>query len=465
MKPIIPFVLLLPTILHAADWPTHRGNPQRTGSVDDSPLPKSPKILWRLDSTDHFIAPPVIADDKLVVSGLGAFNTATIQALALDPAARERIVWTRKPRQAVACPPAYANGRLIFGDGMHQNAGGTLHCISAAGTPIWQLSVPGALVHLEGAPTVAGGKVFATAGNGGVIALDLDAVAVGGKPSSLAEIQKQNDARWAELTRKYEEDKKTDPDFAIPPSEDQLIKPEPRKLWQVGHGLAGQKQWHVDAATNVAGDRVLIASAFLDLEKVGDRAVHCVSTADGKVLWSTPMKHNPWGGPTLAADRVIVGCSNIRYEPKEIPHGQGEVVALSLADGKPLWTVPVTGGVVAPVAVSGDVAVFCSTDGKVRALAVADGKEKWTYDAKSPLFASPAVSGGQVLAADLKGVLHAVDLASGKSLWTFDLAKEANAPGMIYGAPVVHGGRIYAATVNIDAPAGSKTVVVCIGDK
>jgi outer membrane protein assembly factor BamB len=40
------------------------------------------------------------------------------------------------------------------------------------------------------------------------------------------------------------------------------------------------------------------------------------------------------------------------------------------------------------------------------------------------------------------------------------------APGMIYGGPVLHGGRLFVATCNLDGPnAGKPTVVVCIGDK
>jgi hypothetical protein len=37
---------------------------------------------------------------------------------------------------------------------------------------------------------------------------------------------------------------------------------------------------------------------------------------------------------------------------------------------------------------------------------------------------------------------------------------------MVYGTPVVHGGRLYLATCNLGADAGRATnVVVCIGDK
>jgi hypothetical protein len=62
------------------------------------------------------------------------------------------------------------------------------------------------------------------------------------------------------------------------PTEDQLPKPAPVKLWQ-----QGDKKWHVDAPVAVAGDRVLVASSFLDREKEGDRALFCLDAGTGKV--------------------------------------------------------------------------------------------------------------------------------------------------------------------------------------
>ena len=51
----------------------------------------------------------------------------------------------------------------------------------------------------------------------------------------------------------------------------------------------------------------LVASAFLDQEKLGDRAVLCLDAATGKQKWRTPLRLNPWGGPTVAGDTVVVG--------------------------------------------------------------------------------------------------------------------------------------------------------------
>ncbi|HZT81326.1 MAG TPA: PQQ-binding-like beta-propeller repeat protein, partial [Gemmataceae bacterium] len=347
---------------------------------------------------------------------------------------------------------------------MHQTDGAILHCLlQEKGLPLWQYPVPGKLVHLEGSPTVAGGKVYVGGGAAGVLCVDMTRVTLGGKEMGLDAVQKLLEAEWKKLLAKYEADRKKDPDFAVPPSEDQLPRPSPVKVWQ-----QGQDKWHVDAPVAVAGDNVLAASAFLDEEKVGERAVFCLGARDGKVRWRKPMTVNPWGGPAVEGNTVVVGGSSVRYDPKTLKGAKGEVAAFNLADGKELWRKDVPGGVVSSAALANGLAIATATDGKVRAFDLKDGERRWVYDAKAPFFAAPAVAGGVVYVGDLRGVVHALGLADGKAKWRLDLGADpaVKAPGMIYGGPVVQGGRLYVATCNLEGPhAQQPTAVVCIGEK
>jgi len=217
---------------------------------------------------------------------------------------------------------------------MHQTDGATLHCLRAdTGLPLWQLPVPGTLVHLEGSPTVEKGRVYLGGGAAGVLCVDMNRVSLDGKEMDLAAIQKVLDVKWAALQKKYEEDVKKDPDFAVKPTEAQLPKPSPRKVWE-----QGKDKWHVDAPVAVAGDLVLAASAFLDNEKVGDRALLALDAATGAVKWRTPLALNPWGGPTVSGDTIIVGGSNIYPEDIERAVGTiegvraGNVIAFGVLD-------------------------------------------------------------------------------------------------------------------------------------
>ncbi|MFL5240655.1 MAG: PQQ-binding-like beta-propeller repeat protein [Gemmataceae bacterium] len=456
-----------PEAVAVEPWNTYRGNPQRTGNADNIAGPANPKVLWMYKSQEHFIAAPVPDGNQLFISGLGAFNVSTFYNLALDPKADKRVTWTKSTpylKLPTVSSPALLEGKLIFGDGMHQTDGAILHCLTVEkGLPLWQLPVPGNLVHLEGSPTIANGLVYLGGGAAGVLCVDPKRVTLDGKEMTLPEIRKLLDTKWADLQAKYEADKKKDPDFAVPPNEDQLPKPAPILVWQ-----QGKEKWHVDAPVTVVGDKVFIASAFLDKEKVGERAVFCLDAKKGDILWKAPLKLNPWGGPSVQGDVAMVSGSTIGYDPKLLKNAKGEITALGLTDGKPRWQKDVPGGIVGCVALTKDLVVATATDGKVRAYNLADGERRWIYDAKTPLFAPPAVAGDVVYVGDLKGVVHAVNLANGEKKWTLDLGSDpaVKAPGMIYGGPIVHNGRLVVATCNLEGPsAGRPTVIVCIGEK
>jgi len=449
-----------------ADWPAARGNAQRTGNVDNQPGPKSPKILWTHESTDHFISTGSPGDKALFVPALGTLNSGVISSLSIEKTPAKRIVWSKSQptlKLPTVCAPAIVAGKIYFGDGMHQNESPTMYCMDAAsGASVWQLSIPGALIHLEGTPTVIDGKAYFGAGSGGVLCIDTTKLVLDGKEVDAAAVAASNAKLWKDLQAKYEEDKKKDPDFAIPPSEDSLPKPAPKLLWQQG---VAAKKWHVDAPVAVSGDNVIAASAFLDDENTGDRAVYCLKAADGNIKWHADMKYNPWGGPSISGDIVMVACSGIRFDADKVKGAQGEVVALNLADGSVKWRKEMNAGVLSPVTIANDLAIFTTTDGKVHALDLKTGDPKWQYPGKAPFFAGVAVAADTVYAADLNGTVHAISLADGKSRWKLDIGKETKAPGNIFGSPVVDGGRLYVSTCNLGSATASKTVVVCIGEK
>ena len=67
----------------------------------------------------------------------------------------------------------------------------------------------------------------------------------------------------------------------------------------------------------------------------------------------------------------------------------------------------------------------------------------------------------------LKGKVHALKLETGTKLWELDLNThpDVKSPGMFYGAPVVHDGKIYLATCNLHGEAAWRpTTVVCLGE-
>ena len=175
----------------AGSWATYRGNLQRTGCVADAG-PITPKVLWSLKSEDHFIAAPVPGGGRLFASGLGGFNLPNFYALDADPKAAKRSVWNQSVpvlNLPTVSSPAAVDGKLIFGDGMHQTEDrANLHCIRQDnGRPLWRLSVPGTLVHIEGSPTVSDGFVYFGAGAAGVLCVEMNKVTLENKEMDLVE--------------------------------------------------------------------------------------------------------------------------------------------------------------------------------------------------------------------------------------------------------------------------------------
>jgi outer membrane protein assembly factor BamB len=447
------------------EWAGHRGGAARTGNIDGKPGPARPKVLWVHRSKEQFIAPPSASANRLFVTVMGAFNTGALRVF--DTGGDGKAPLWSKGAPAVQLPtvgsPVVSGGRIVFGEGMHQTDGSKLHCLRAAdGRPIWRLDVPGELVHIEASPSIAGGCVIVGGGSAGVICVDMNNVTLNGKEMGSAEAEAQIEKMWKEMSDKYEIEKKKDPDFAIPPNEAALPRPAPKVLWQKGKGA-----WHVDAPVLVAGGKVFVTSAYLDKERLGERAVLCLSAADGAEVWKAPLKYNAWAGATLAGDRVIVPCSTIRYDPKELSMGKGEVVAVRLSDGSVEWRKDMSGAILATAAASSDSVVICDTEGSIRALDPRSGNPKWNVKAGASFFAGPAIAGDAVFAADTEGMLSSIGLADGKPRWKLDLGNDAavKAPGMIYGSPIVHGGRLFVGTCNLEGKwAGGETVMVCIGE-
>jgi outer membrane protein assembly factor BamB len=457
-------VLVCLSIASAADWPTYRGNAERTGNIDGQPGPTKPRVIWSIKGADNFVGSPAVMEKVVGVAALGAFNSGRL--VAFDPSADQFTVkWKKEPpllKLPVVSSPICVGGTVVFGDGMHQTDGAALRGVDAAtGQLLWQHSVPGNLVHMEGAALASGERLYVGAGHAGVICLNPSRLTSMGAERSAAEIREMLARQWQELLAKYEKEKKVDPDFAVPPSEDSLPKATPQLVWQVGVNA-----WHVDAPLALAGKQLLAASAYLDVEKSGERALVCLDADSGDVQWKTPLELNPWAGATVAGDLVILGCSNIRLDPKEIRRGRGQLVALNLSDGKVAWKKIVPGGIVSSVAVSDGLAIACATDGKVRAYDLAaKGNVRWTYDAEAPLFAGPAVVGKTAYVGDLKGVVHAVSLENGNRLWQLDLKQAVGLKNpSIYGAPAVHGGRIYLGTCQLETAGAGEQALVCIGE-
>ena len=278
--------------------------------------------------------------------------------------------------KAVFCTPTVANGKVYCGEGMHEDRDRRLFCISAAdGAPAWKEPfVTGS--HTEGAPAVAGGRVYFPAGDDGLFCADANTGA---------------------------------------------------KLWQFGGGR--EKGIHIDAAPVVSNDTVFVGSGLYSYVAVA------LDATTGNERWRTDLKLRAFGQPLVSGSRVFygVGTGNMGADvwhyseegerPAQAP--AGAVCCLDAATGKEEWRYPLSRSVHTGLAADAFSVYAGCRDGFVYALDKRTGKLRWKAGVGSSVMCAPAVAaeGGfpvAVYAVSREGRVFCLNPQTGAVLWWRD---------------------------------------------
>lgn len=178
------------------------------------------------------------------------------------------------------------------------------------------------------------------------------------------------------------------------------------KLWSTSIG-SGQGDLYNRLSPVVAGGAVYVASA--------DGEVQALSVADGDDLWDVDLDRAISGGIGLGSDKVFVGTPT------------GNVIALDRQSGELLWEADVEGEVLtAPQ--TDDTLVFVQTfDGQLLGLDAATGKRRWSFRATLPVLtlrgtSTPIVYRDQVIAGFANGKVVSFDAATGAVRWDIRVA-------------------------------------------
>ena len=146
--------------------------------------------------------------------------------------------------------------------------------------------------------------------------------------------------------------------------------------------------------------------------------------------------------PVIADGIVYAGQRWTTYDLilRTINHGQ--LQAISMDSGKPLWTV-------SDLFISGTPAlanglVYAGTnDGRMLALGAADGAVRWSVDVGGRPNA-PAIYGHRLYVTTANGRLCALDGATGATIWSNERAKVLSAPAVLDGMVVIGGSELAA---------------------
>lgn len=136
-------------------------------------------------------------------------------------------------------------------------------------------------------------------------------------------------------------------------------------------------------------------------------------TGDG---WRRP--DNPFNPPeTLVAGPAYDPTNDIILSASE----DGMLYAYTAKNGNEFWNPFVTGGAIwSTPRVERGVAYFGSHDHKVYAVTLGDGKELWSYETDGVVAGTPLVFDGKVIAGSFDKTLYALSVEDGEPVWSIE---------------------------------------------
>lgn len=175
-----------------------------------------------------------------------------------------------------------------------------------------------------------------------------------------------------------------------------------KRVWRRGAG-AGGGSYETGLVAALDGRRVYTAHS--------DGGVSAVDLETGKRVWRVKTDLSISAGPTVVADRLLVGTRD------------GRLVALSAEDGSEIWRRPVSSEVLsAPAAAEAGSVIVRTLDGHLTAFELADGSHRWTVEHNVPTLtsrgtSSPVIADGRVYAGLDSGKVVAYDVTTGERIW------------------------------------------------
>jgi outer membrane protein assembly factor BamB len=244
-----------------------------------------------------------------------------------------------------------------------------------------------------------------------------------------------------------------------------LPKPATRADWpqaggvpshEMGHAAAGDRlseAWSVDIGTGGGYRRKITAQPVIAQGHVftmdADAVVSCFDATSGRRLWdfdTLPEDNrgtNIGGGIAFDAGTLYVST------------GRAQALALDPATGKPRWRQDLASAArAAPTVAEGKLFIPLLGEQLV-ALSAADGKKLWTYQSPDTVttavlgLPAPAYADGLLVAGFGSGDLVALRGASGAVVWSDSLAAASGRSSVIdlsaiHGMPVIQNGQVYA---------------------
>ena len=125
--------------------------------------------------------------------------------------------------------------------------------------------------------------------------------------------------------------------------------------------------------------------------------------------------------------------------------GGGQLAALSMKNGRVVWSHPVPAGTESSPMVAGGTVYFGDQAGNVTALRASDGHFQWVYHASGAVKGGPSLADGILYFGDYAGRAYALSAADGRQIWAVSTegTRFGFGSGNFYSSPAVAFGRVY----------------------
>lgn len=227
----------------------------------------------------------------------------------------------------------------------------------------------------------------------------------------------------------------------------------PSKKFERPDYNVNQQYTQVKAKWTIASDANVISTPAVYKEGVifGNQNGEVVSLSlkNGKRQWSFATKGSIFSSPAVKGDKVILGS------------GDGKVYCLDARNGKQLWAYTTGAAVLGCPLIAGDTVFIGGSDHSFIALGLNDGKLRWKFDGlNGPVVSTPLLYEGKIIFGAWDTYLYAVDQKDGKLLWKWNPGSAVINFSPASCIPVAVDGVVYVVTPNrtitaIDAQTGA----------
>ena len=199
--------------------------------------------------------------------------------------------------------------------------------------------------------------------------------------------------------------------------------------------------WRFDDHALLEFPPVIYGNALFVLDD--DGAARSINTASGHVNWFEKVGTLAAASPGVAVRQRLVVMAVLSVSGHA--PGNGRVIALSIKNGRRVWSHAVPSGTESSPIVNGNSVFFGDQAGTVTSLNVANGHVRWQYHAAGAVKGGLAYNNGVLYFGDYAGRAYAVNAGTGRQVWAVGTSgtQFGFGSGNFYSTPAVAFGRVY----------------------